>query len=199
MIDVAALRGSTVRDNAGTRGEILSVSLPWVRVGWWDEGAAVPREESFIRSDPPVASIEKLTKTERWVAAGRFLGTIKEDDADEDDDEEVVLVSEDLEDLLLEKPRSPFKTAAKLGRSVRSGRWRHKKDYWDCSGSNYNYVCKGKEGETKKIKVKSGWKKAYNQDYKEYNKASMKKAASFTKITLKNRRKRAQAKKKKKK
>jgi len=198
MIDVAALRGSTVRDNAGTRGEILSVSLPWVRVGWWDEGAATPREESFLRSDPRVVSIEILTITEGWVPAGRFLGTAETTPQDEEPED--ASLAEDLRGLiqdLQEKKRSPFKTASKLGHSVRHGKWRKKKDYWDCSGSNYKYVCKGKEGEKKKITVKPGWKAAYNQDYKEYNKASMKKAAPFTKITMKNRRKRAKAKKKK--
>jgi len=191
MIDVAALRGSTVRDNAGTRGEILHVSLPWVRVGWWDEGAKVPRVESFLRSDPRVAGIEILTINEGWIPASRLVGV---EEVESDGVE--MTVSEDLQALILEKARSPFKRAGKIGRSVRNGKWKQKRDYWNCSGSNYKYTCKGKEGEIKKITRDPGKKAEYNKDYKEYMAMKQKTAASFTKITMKNRKAKAKAKKK---
>lgn len=195
MIDVAALRGSTVRDNAGTRGEILHVSLPWVRVGWWDEGAKVPRVESFLRSDPRVAGIEILTINEGWVPASRLVGAGDSEELETSDEPEVTL-SEDLQALILEKARSPFKRAGKIGRSVRNGKWKEKKDYWDCNGSNYKYTCTGKEGEVKKITRDPGKKAEYNKDYKEYMAMKQKTAASFTKITMKNRKAKAKAKKK---
>lgn len=193
MIDVAALRGSTVRDNAGTRGEVLSVSLPWLRIGWWDENASRTREETFLRSDPRVSTMEILTINEGWIPASRLVG------AEEPDTEPDIKLSEDLEALLQEKLRSPFKRASKIGRSVANGRWKKKKDYWDCSGSNYRYICKGKEGEKKVITRDKGAKASYNKAYKNYQSMNRLKSQSFTKMVLPGKlaAKRAKAKKKK--
>ena len=191
MIDVSPLRGSSVRDDAGVRGEIISLDPSCMVVGWWDEGSPGVREEDIEPDDLRVQRIEVLILGDGWVAVGRFVER-------EDAEPRGPTLTEDLENLLTEKPRTPFKTARKLGHSVRHGKWRQKRDYWSCSGSNYKYICKGKEGENKKITVKPDWKKAYNADYKEYQKAAGKKAAPFTKITMKRRRKAAQAKKKKK-
>jgi hypothetical protein len=194
MIDIAALRGSTVRDNAGTRGEILSVSLPWVRVGWWDEGAVVSRKESFLRSDPRIAGMEILTINEGWIPASRLVGVDVPAEVEMD-----TTLAEDLSNLIQEKKRSPFKRASKIGRSVAHGRWKKKKDYWDCSGKNYRYVCKGKEGEKKIITRDKDAKSAYNKAYKKYQALNRLKSQSFTKIVLPARKAAKKAKKNKKK
>ena len=198
MIDINTLRGSTVRDNAGTKGELLNLTLPWVKVGWQDEGALAPREESFLRSDPRMEAVEILTLDQGWIPLGNLIGV--EEEADGPRGPSLV---EDLENLLLEKPRSPFKTAASIGPSVAGG-WpakkggkhhmKHRKqDYWDCSGSNYHYLCKGKEGEKKKIKRDPGAKAVYNKDYKEYKKRQRDVAEPHKRIVTKNKKKRAAA------
>lgn len=64
---MTTLQGFTVRDSAGVRGEILDVSAPWIRVGWWDEGAKAPREESLLQTDPRVERMEVLTLEGGWV------------------------------------------------------------------------------------------------------------------------------------
>lgn len=190
MIDLTTLKGSTVRDNAGTRGELLGLSLPWIKVGWWDEGSASMRVEAFLRSDPRVSSIDILTITEGWVAASRLIGT---------EEEEETSLSEDLESLIAEaaggKKRSPFKTASKIGPGPRFG-WRHggphkmkhkKRDYWDCSCTNYKCKCKGKEGEDKTVNIKKGYKSGYNKEYKFWRKS--KKASIAPKKYLKKKKK----------
>jgi hypothetical protein len=202
MIDINSLRGSTVRDNAGTRGELLNLTLPWVKVGWQDEGALVPREESFLRSDPRMESVQILTLDQGWIPLSSLIGIVTEEES-EGGPRGPSLV-EDLEGLLLEKPRSPFKTAASIGPSIRHG-WpakkgkRHmkhrKRDYWDCSGSNYKYTCKGKEGEVKKITVDPEKKAEYNAAYKEFTRKQKDVAAPHQRITMKRRRKAAAAKK----
>jgi hypothetical protein len=183
MIDVNVLRGSSVRDNAGTHGEVLGLSLPWVRIGWWDEGAKAPREESFLRSDPRIAAIEILTLGQGWVPAAELFGVEESDEGPHGPS-----LTEDLEELLESpggKKHSPFKTAAKIGPGPRhgwphGGKWRmkHKKrDYWDCKCSNYKCKCKGKEGENKTVNINRGWKKTYNKLFKAYHKAKMDVAA----------------------
>ena len=206
MIDVKALRGSTVRDAAGTTGEIMNTSTAWLKVGWWDEGAIRPREESFLRSDPRVKSIHILTLTDGWIPVVDLIGvSVKEG---EKGPHGPVLV-EDLQGLLLEKPRSPFKTAASIGPGPAHG-WRHggpskmkhkKRDYWDCSGSNYVYKCKGKEGENKTVRVNKANKADYNALYKQWRKARLDVAAPITRIKkrLARKKKAAAAAKKKKK
>lgn len=199
MIDINTLRGSTVRDNAGTRGELLNLTLPWVKVGWQDENSLLPREESFLRSDPRMESVEILTLDRGWIPLSSLIGVVEEDV----DGPRGPSLAEDLENLLLEKPRSPFKTAASIGPSVAGG-WpakaggkhhmKHRKqDYWDCSGSNYHYLCKGKEGEKKKIKRDPGAKAAYNKDYKEYQSRQRDVAEPNKRIVAKNKKKRAAA------
>lgn len=189
MIDITALRGSTVRDNAGTRGEILGVSMPWVRVGWWDEDAVVPREESFLRSDPRVESIEILTLDAGWIPASRVIGV--EDVADPEPS--APSLSEDLAALIEAaggKEKSPFKRAKSIGPGPRGG-WgkrrggpkHHKKDYWDCKAAGkYTYKCKGAEGEDKTVKVDPSYKTDYNKLYKAWQASRKKSAAPSTKI-----------------
>lgn len=180
MIDINSLRGSTVRDNAGTKGEVLNLSLPWVRIGWQDEDVLAPREESFLRSDPRMESVEILTLDQGWIPLAALVGTITKEDEDGPRGPSLV---EDLEglleegELLVEKPRSPFKTAASIGQGPRHRKRVRKQDYWDCSGSNYKYTCKGKEGETKVITVDPAWKRVYNKQYKKWHKARMDVAA----------------------
>lgn len=188
MIDVEALRGSTVRDSAGTRGEVLAMSPAWMKIGWWDEGVLLPREEAFLRSDPRVESIEILTLSSGWVPVVSLMGM------EESEEPRGPSLAEDLESLLAEsaggKPHSPFKTAAKIGPGPRHG-WRHsgkykmkhhKRDYWDCKCSNYVCKCKGKEGENKTVNIKKSWKKGYNALYKRFHKARLDVAAPVTRI-----------------
>ena len=245
MIDIAVLRGATVRDNAGTMGELMGLSLPWVKVGWRDEGKLLPREESFLRSDPRMESIHILTLDAGWVPLMNLVGKEQKEETgprgpslvedleyllefdldaaldelaealeclgvpclEELDALEPEELLEELDpdgQLLLEKPRSPFKTAASIGPSVAGG-WpataggkhhmRHRKtDYWDCTAQGkYKYKCRGKEGEVKIITRDATKKSHYNADYKEYRKNQMNIAASGKRIRAKNAKKRAAA------
>lgn len=176
MKDLATLIGAAVRDNAGTRGEIVAASMPWVRIGWVQDDSPFLRMESFLRSDPRLSSIQILTITEGWIPAGNLVGSVSY--AEEP-------LSEDLQSLLGEakkkksgggKQRNPFKYSSKLGPAIR-GRTFGKTSYWDCKGSGYRYTCKGKDGEKKVIKRKKEDKAKYQKAYKQWRKAR-KKAAS---------------------
>jgi len=182
MIDVNVLRGASVRDNAGTRGEVLGLSLPWVRMCWWDEEGKPPREEALLRSDPRMSSIDILTLSKGWIPVSDILGAKKKASPPS--------VAEDLEDLVQEasggKPHSPFKTAREIGPGPRygwphGGKWRKKKhvkrSYWDCDCSGYRCKCKGKGGENKTVNIKKGWKKTYNALYKAWRKTRLDVAA----------------------
>jgi hypothetical protein len=209
MIDVNVLRGSTVRDSAGTRGEVLGLSLPWVRIGWWDEGSASPRVEAFLRSDPRIEDIEVLTIGEGWVSARSLFGAKV---VHEEGPHGPSLLN-DLDALVQEASKhSPYKTAASTGPSIRGG-WppppgakkrlkKHKKKGdWECKCANYVCKCVGKEGQKKTVNLtkSKSWKlgpDGYNMQYKAHHSAKMDIAApSRIKKRLK---KKAKARKKKK-
>jgi hypothetical protein len=158
------LRGSTVRDNAGAEGRIVALSLPWVRIDWWGQNS---REECILRSDPRIEALEILTLGGGWVPAKGLIGA-KSLRAESVLPKMYSLLEEQV---LTEKARSPYKTARRLGKGPRGAPYKYKRDYWTCSGSNYKYVCKGKEGERKKIKRDPDVKADYNQEYKKWWKA----------------------------
>jgi hypothetical protein len=172
MTDVSALQGSSVRDSSGTRGEILTLNDSHLIVGWWNEGAPGVREEEISPDDYRNAQIEVLTLSTGWVPMGHFVEV-----AEDEDGPRGPSLAEDLETLLTEKPRSPYKTASKTGPAL-VGKIKHKRDYWDCSkgqhdgykqrkgGDKYFYKCTGKEGEKKTISRDKGEKAAYQADYK---------------------------------
>ena len=190
MIDVNVLRGSTVRDNAGTRGELLGLSLPWIRIGWWDEGAKAPREEAMLRSDPRVASIEILTLGQGWIPVSSLIGVEEEIEPSLADSLVEPSLIEDLEKLLLEKgDHRPYKTATKTGPSIRGGwppppgakkrvKTHRKRGDWQCKCKNYICKCRGKEGQKKVVDLtkSKGWKlgpSGYNMQYKAAHQAKM--------------------------
>lgn len=78
-MDVSMLRGSSVRSSSGLQGRLLGVSGPWIKLGWDDPEQALPREESFLRSDPFLdEEVEILTVDAGWVPLGLFVGAQNE-------------------------------------------------------------------------------------------------------------------------
>lgn len=74
-MDVSSLRGSAVRASDGRTGRLIGVSGPWVSLSWEDPEQILPREESFLRSDPFVdEELEILTLSSGWVPLGAFVG-----------------------------------------------------------------------------------------------------------------------------
>lgn len=173
MIDIAVLRGSTVRDTDGTRGEVLEVSLPWVRLGWWDDDSYVPRHEVLRRSDSRLEAVEILSITEGWVPAAGLLGARSRtihSRATLPLSERLVDLVKSLEEGANKKKMSPYKRLGSIGPAVRGDPTKDRVDDWDCdTKSKYRYVCTNTEtGRKKPIKVKTSWKKPYNKEYKKW-------------------------------
>jgi hypothetical protein len=167
------LTGAAVRNAEGALGRIVEVVMPWVTLGWVVEGA--PRVET-IRFDLDLDGVEVLTIEDGWVPLNEMVEVFIEDE-----DGPCGLV-EDIDDLLAEKvDRRPFKRASSIGPGPRHG-WAHgpklrKRDYWNCKCSKYKCLCKGKEGEKKKIKLSPEYKSGYNKQYKQWHRARLQKAA----------------------
>lgn len=169
MRDASHLKGSAVRAH-GRQGRLVAVAGPWVKVGWEVDGEILPREESYLRSDPFIDEEVEVLSMQGWVALGTLIGAENEmrprvrdydsimNDLAVLDAGETPAVTESVE--LTESPgsklRSPFKRAAKTFMGPRSG-WfhkfpgrnkgkhmarHHKKDVWDCHGEGpYKQVC----------------------------------------------------------
>jgi hypothetical protein len=66
---------------------------------------------------------------------------------------------------------NPFRRSPKLGPTKIpgvSGRVLRKKGYWSCRCSNYRCMCKGSEGERKKVVIGRQYKKVYNTKYRKW-------------------------------
>ena len=75
MIDVNVLKGSQVRDTFGNVGRVVSVSLPWVRIGWIRANSVALHEVTYRRGDPVLwDSLEVLTIPGGWIPLGRLVG-----------------------------------------------------------------------------------------------------------------------------
>ena len=75
MVDVSVIAGSAIRGIDGSRGRVVSVSLPWIRLKWDVPGDVVAREESILRSDPKLdTDIEILTMDRGWCPVGSIVG-----------------------------------------------------------------------------------------------------------------------------
>ncbi len=168
MIDVAELKGSSVRDGTGVRGEVLDLDPSCLTVGWWNEGSPGVCEEAIELGNPKFDVIEILTLSDGWVPMA-YLVEI-EDDAE---GPRGPVLAEDLAALIVEAKGhskgggSPFKTASKTGPAI-AGRITRKRSYWKCKGSNYKYKCIGKEGETKWSMPDKAAKADYNHRYKKW-------------------------------
>jgi len=66
---------------------------------------------------------------------------------------------------LLEKKMSPFKRKDTLNDGPRGGE-NAKASKWDCKCKNYKCTCTDDEGNKKSFKIKKGYKKKYNREYK---------------------------------
>lgn len=163
MRDESSLKGAAVRAK-GRQGRLIAVSGPWVKVGWEVEGEILPKEESYLRSDPFVDEEVEVLSMQGWLPLGQLVGAENEmrprvRDADEILNDLDVLEATDPAELTESpgsKPHSPFKTASKTFMGPRSG-WFHKfpgatkgkhmdrhkkKDIWDCSSEGtYKQVC----------------------------------------------------------
>lgn len=170
MRDDSHLCGSAVRAR-GREGRLVAVNGPWVKVGWDVAGEIIPREESYLRSDPYVDEEVEVLSTQGWIPLGKLVGAGNEMRPRVREYDAIMKDLEGLEDtdvpdasltegLLTESPggksHSPFKTAAKTFMGPRSG-WFHKfpgakkgkhmarhqkKDVWDCSSEGaYKQVC----------------------------------------------------------
>lgn len=66
---------------------------------------------------------------------------------------------------------NPFKTKSRLGPGPRNGQNSQTKK-WKCSCTTpYKCNCRNKDGRTKVIRIKRGYKKSYNADYKQWRKS----------------------------
>jgi hypothetical protein len=170
MRDDSLLRGSAVKAR-GRQGRLVAVNGPWVKIGWDVDGEIIPREESYLRSDPYVDEEVEVLSTEGWIPLGKLVGAQNEMRPRVRDYEAILKDLASLEavetapaslteDTLTEEPggkaHSSFKTASKTFMGPRSG-WfhkfpgakkgkhmarHHKKDVWDCSSEGqYKQVC----------------------------------------------------------
>jgi hypothetical protein len=169
MIDVTALRGASVRDDTGVRGEVLNLDPSCLTVGWWNEGAPGVREEAIEPGNPKFGDIEVLTLSDGWVPMTHFVEIEEEVEGPRGP-----TLAEDLEILIVEAKGhskgggSPFKTASKTGPAL-AGRVTRKRNYWKCTTTGkYKYKCTGREGETKWSMPDAGTKKDYNHRYKKW-------------------------------
>lgn len=197
MIDVNALRGSFVRHSDGREGTVLRVSLPWVRLEWNGEDGS----EAMLRSDPKLREdIEVLTTDRGWIPLGSILGVVKEEAKMENYDSVRSLVEEvrgilDLdgpEDLSEDKKlmgkfkkgtkHNPFKRVKKgkgLGPGPRGSTTvpGTKRNYWKCRCQSYKCLCRGSEGEKKRVKIGRSYKSTYNIAYRKWRKKKAKEYA----------------------
>lgn len=218
MNDVSFLRGAAIREG-NSRGRLLGFADRFLKIGWDDEHALLPREENVAADDSRLeTSLEVLTLDAGWVPMSRFI----EEPAGSSQRPFNQLVGDlramvEEVDSLTEQPnqksRSPFKYAnvkhnekgkrvdhgigdgglgrgwkiakskqkegtyklhgspGKKGKTLRAGKKgrtfrRHAQNYWDCSGKEYRYTCKGKGGETKLVTANPENKAKYNALYK---------------------------------
>jgi hypothetical protein len=169
------LKGACIRDQQGNRGRILDFSSDSIRVGWDLEGTTAIREESLSFEDPSIRfGLEILTLDRGWARLGTFI------ERPNSVHETVRSCIREIESLLAEETSSkkkkssehnPFSNKKRLGPGPR-GDTMARKQRWKCSGSNYNYVCKGIAPETKgrtlKIHIDPDYKARYNREYKRW-------------------------------
>lgn len=184
MIDVNVLRGSHVRHSDGREGQILRVSLPWVRLEWYGDEE---ESEAMLRSDPKLREdIEVLTTDRGWIPLGSILGVVKEAKMENYDSvrslvEEVRgILDLDENKKLMGKfkkgtKHNPFKRVKKgkgLGPGPRGSTKvpGKKRNYWKCRCQSYKCLCRGSEGEKKTVKIDRSYKDTYNVAYRKYRK-----------------------------
>lgn len=195
MIDVNVLRGSFVRHTDGREGQVLRVSLPWVRLEWVGEDGS----ETMLRSDPKLREdIEVLTTDRGWIPLGSILGVVKEEAEMENYDSVRSLVEEvrgildlDQEDGVLSETKklmgkfkkgtkhNPFKRVKKgkgLGPGPRGSTAvpGKKRNYWKCRCQSYKCLCRGSENEKKIVKIGRSYKSSYNIAYRKWRKKKAK-------------------------
>lgn len=174
---IGEMSGSTVRDMDGTTGRIIAWHLPEVKIGW-DDGKMLPREEELSSGNPRLASqIEVMTLDAGWRPLGEFTsfsGAPGVPNTQSTIMQLRTLMSEadalpGRTSPLLEGPHYPYANKKKLGPGPRGGT-NAEVPFWKCKCSNYTCQCKGKEGQTKTVKIDKGYKKAYNKEYKAWRK-----------------------------
>lgn len=163
------LTGAAVRDASGALGRVVDVAMPWITLGWLREES--PAIET-VRFDLDLEGVEILTMEDGWVPLNEMV---------EVEFEGPCGLLEDLDALLEGPDRRPFKRASSIGPGPRHG-WVHgpklrKRDYWNCKCGKYKCLCKGKDGEKKKIKLSPEYKSGYNKQYKQWHRARLQKAA----------------------
>ncbi len=78
MRDDSHLSGSAVRARSGRHGRLVGVNGPWVKVGWDVDGEILPREESYLRSDPYVDEEVEILSMQGWQPLGKLIGAENE-------------------------------------------------------------------------------------------------------------------------
>lgn len=191
---IGFLSGSLVREN-GKQGTILSWALPSVVIGWKEPGRTLPREEAFESVDQRLRhQVEVLSLDAGWVPLGHFMSLSGIPQAQPksrtslDDvhkllgEAEALKIGRELLESRTKAPsspaalteagqkHSPFKNKGHLGKGPR-GREMDVKDYWDCKCANYKCQCTNSDGGKRKVKIKKGYKRAYNKQYKAWRAA----------------------------
>lgn len=191
MIDVSVLRGSRVRSEGGESGVLSRVSLPWVRIEWQQEDGSV-RSQSLLRSSlqNEGKGIEVLTMDRGWVSLGSLIG-VKEEAKVENYDRVMGLV-EDVRDILdlHEQDKASKKIKGKFKKATKHNPFKYlkkgkalgpgprgstevpgtKTGYWRCRCHSYKCLCRGTEGERKRVDIEKGYKATYNKAYRKWRK-----------------------------
>jgi hypothetical protein len=148
----------------------------------------------MLRSDPRLREdIEVLTMDRGWIPLGAILGVVKEAKMGNYDSvrslvEEVRgildLDEEDLQEISNQKAAAKFKGTTKhnpfkrlkKGKSLGAGPKGsttvpgRKRGYWRCRCQSYKCLCRGSEGEKKRVNIGKGYKKSYNILYRKWRK-----------------------------
>lgn len=146
--------GACVQNFNGRRGRLLAVEADQLRIGWLSQDSIRLSEETLPADSYQALALEVLTP-EGWVSL------LKQ--------ERQSLVSEIFAICESGPDQNPFKNKATLGPGP-GGRIVKRRNRWECSGSNYSYMCRGIAQETKgqviNINIDPAYKAEYNRKYK---------------------------------
>lgn len=193
MTDFNSLNGSSVRDAAGRSGRIVSITESAVNLAWMNKGLIA--EEVALQRAALSKDLQVLTLKEGWKPLGAVAGlseakasaklqTLAEDlnaltEKEGSEDGQYSHRSEKQRARFGKKKHSPFKNFGHIGPAAGGAGEREvsRRTQWDCTrAGNYRQRCvllkkdaQGKLRKTKRVKyirIKVGYKKAYNKAYK---------------------------------
>lgn len=182
MLDTNSLNGSSVRDTNGRSGRIVSVTETALNIAWMQKGLIA--EEKAMERLALAEDLQILTLKEGWKSLKTVAGIVPPKVLSKNEAliQELNTIAEEAKKKVSygKKKHSPFKNFGHLGPTTHVGnREVGKKTQWDCTKSGaYGQKCvllkkdaKGRLRRTKtvkNIKIKPGYKSAYNHEYKQW-------------------------------